>query len=331
MRVVTRIQLSALPVLLGLVTVALLAYFGEYHRETPALLVVTVAVAVAMSSLVGWHNARILVRRVRALGTGFRDLGLTTPSLAAGGDEFDELDAIRLSVRQLADAQESLRTSSAERVARAEARLSAQDDLLRQLSATVQVRLEEARLALHILQTSPFGELNENQEELIAAARTAAESASDELRVLSRLAEVSTAGPAALEPCTVRTLVEVPLIMAFGGAADVAARTTISLPVDLPAVLTSLPAAHEALATYVQVAARALEPGDRLTVDAVASVHTVVITLEPFPAWTKPPALREALARRVLEAQGVTVSSEAGVLRLHVPVADLVGTRRPTP
>jgi hypothetical protein len=185
----------------------------------------------------------------------------------------------------------------------------------------VQVRLEEARLALHILQASPFGELNENQEELIAAARTAADSASDELRVLSRLAELSTAGPVALEPCTVRTLVEVPLIMAFGGAADVAAHTTISLPVDLPAVLTALPAAHEALATYVQQAALALLPGERLAVTAIDRGPTVVIALEPFPSAPRTPALGEALARRVLEVQGASLDIEGGVLRLCLPTA----------
>jgi hypothetical protein len=313
MRIVTRIQLSALPAIIGLFTVALLAYFGEYQREAPELLVVLVAVAAVGSSLLAWHNARVLVRRVRALASGVRALGVSTPLVRAPGDEFDELDDIRDIVQQWAAADERRRVAAAEQVAAADRRVAEYEALLRTLSLDVQARLEEARLALHILQTSPFGELNENQEELVAAARSGTELVNDDLQTLQRLvtaaARASTLSP---QRCTVRTLLDIPLAMAFGGEAGVTASTRVEVPADTPWLELPLTEAHEALAVLLKVAADALDPGTRLTIDVQPAPSGVALAVSPYPSLPAPPSLRIALALRLLEVSGVQVTASDG-------------------
>ncbi len=51
-------------------------------------------------------------------------------------------------------------------------------------------RLDEVRLPLHILLSSPFGELNENQEEMIGAAQAAAEVADEALSFIGRIVDL---------------------------------------------------------------------------------------------------------------------------------------------
>lgn len=318
MRVVTRIQLSTAPALLGLITVALLAYFGEYSRQAPTVLVALVAVAAVASSLLAWHNARVLVLRVRALSSGFRALGLTPVRPVGVRDEFDELDAVRDQVSSLARSEEELRDSSALRVRAAEERLLQYELSLQAVATVVQQQLEEARLALHILQTSPFGDLNENQEELIAAARAASEAANDELRVFARLAgSAGTALSLPLERQSLKSVMETPLAMALGGHDAVHTSSRLLLPADLPRVMVHLTSAHEALAALLRFAAAALAPSDRLQVKALADGNTVHVTVTPFPIFDSPVPLRCALALRLLEAQRIDCREQDGEFRLR--------------
>ena len=51
-------------------------------------------------------------------------------------------------------------------------------------------RLEEVRLPLHILLENRFGDLNENQEEMLGAARAAAEATDADVVALRTIAEL---------------------------------------------------------------------------------------------------------------------------------------------
>jgi signal transduction histidine kinase len=323
MRVATRLNLTVLPAVVGLVLVVLLAYFGEYHRQAPELLVALASVAAVGSALLAWRNTRILSRRVGELAHGFRELGLAAPLPSVSSlDEFDELDAVRQSVMRLAAAKAALRQSAEAQMAAMEQRLSQQEQLLREVTREVTTRLEEARLALHILQSNPFGELNENQEELIAAARTAADAADAELRTLGRLAAAaSIVAQRPAEPTMVRALLEPPLAMAFGGAQDAAASSTITLPDDLPRVQAEAISAQDALSTLLRDAATAVAPGERLQLTAQAMAEAVTLTIQPAPEWEDAPPLRAQLAIRLIEAQGGSVQRDAAALRVRLPVA----------
>lgn len=68
-------------------------------------------------------------------------------------------------------------------------------------------RLDQVRLPLHILHSSPFGELNENQEEMIGAAQAAAEVADEALSFIGRIVDLDAGrGRVSPEPVRVRDL-----------------------------------------------------------------------------------------------------------------------------
>lgn len=321
MRVATRLNLTVLPAVVGLALVVLLAYFGEYQREAPELLVLLASVAAVGSAVLAWRNTRIVSRRVGELARGFRELGLAASLPSASSlDEFDELDAVRQSVMRLAAAKAALRKSAEEQVYAAEQRRVQQEQLLREVSHEVNTRIEEVRLALHILQSSPFGELNENQEELIAAARTAADAADDELRMLGRLASAAElVAQRTTEPITMRALLESPLAMALSGTQETAASTTRTFPEDLPLVQVDAPTLQEALVMLLRDAVAVVAPGERLQLSAQGTADSVVLTIEPAPSWPELPPLRAQLAIRLVEVQGGAVRREHDSLQVYLP------------
>ncbi len=71
-----------------------------------------------------------------------------------------------------------------------EERLQEYAALLAEAASAVARHLDEVRLPIHILLENHFGQLNENQEEMLAAARAAAEAASVELGRLREIAEL---------------------------------------------------------------------------------------------------------------------------------------------
>ena len=62
--------------------------------------------------------------------------------------------------------------------------------LLAEAATSASKQLAEARLSLHVLQDNHFGELNDNQEEMIGAAREATEAAEVELNHLRKIADL---------------------------------------------------------------------------------------------------------------------------------------------
>jgi signal transduction histidine kinase len=157
MRIAHRIYLTVLPAVLGVPVVAALAYGGQYpHRER--YLVVIVAACASVGTLVlAWANARHVAQCVERLA----DSAVLVAESGDAEKEREPLDRTR--------DYAAIMASVAEDVAK---------------------RIEEIRLPLHILLENRFGELNENQEEMLSAARTAADAADVEVLAMQRLADI---------------------------------------------------------------------------------------------------------------------------------------------
>src|SRR6185436_10242224 len=96
----------------------------------------------------------------------------------------------------------ALSASEAERAksnAMAAARLHDEATMLAGVVADSLAQLDEVRLPLHILLESRFGELNENQEELLRDARAAADAIDVALRRLGQVADADR-GALAVQP-----------------------------------------------------------------------------------------------------------------------------------
>ncbi len=324
MRVSTRLNLTIVPAALGLCTVAALAYWGEFERQAPEMFVLLAIVATVGSAFMAWRNTRIISRRVGELANGFRELDVAPALLTSSTlDEFDVLDAVRMNVGKLAAAKAELRRATDARVSEADARVAQSEQLIREVVQLSLRQVEEARLALHILQSNPFGELNENQEELVAAARTAMDTADAELRTMARVVSTSArVGMTAATSVRVRSLLEVPLAMAIGGAQEV--REAVRLPQvdELAAVAVDVPAVQEALALLLRDCVATHPPGEPLTIAGSHTPPTVTLTIPmDTTAYLGAPPLRFYLAKALLQSSGVALGVTDGSISLQLPVA----------
>jgi signal transduction histidine kinase len=184
MRISQRMYLALLPAVLGVFTVAALAYWGQYAHAAPEWLVAIAVIATLASVTVAWRNAQYVARRVERVAAKS-----TSPSRAAG-DTPDELETIESAVHHLTTAVgEAEATRRAEESAHRN-RQREYADLLALVAADALHKLDEVRLPLHILLENHFGDMNENQEEMLGAARNAAEQAGEALQRLQQIAEL---------------------------------------------------------------------------------------------------------------------------------------------
>ena len=204
MRIGQRLFLAVLPGIVGLLTVSALAYWGEYARQAPTALVAVAIVAAVASLVTAWYNTRYVARRVERLaqtatGTSriassppaFRDVAsAVTAGVISQSDASDELDEIESTVHKLSGAALRARTESAQREHEAHARAVEYASVLDDVARLMTARLEDAELPLHVLLSSPFGSLNENQEEMLAAAQSALGLADAEVRRLRKLLDL---------------------------------------------------------------------------------------------------------------------------------------------
>ncbi|HEY7860172.1 MAG TPA: hypothetical protein VIB98_01965, partial [Gemmatimonadaceae bacterium] len=152
------------------------------------------------------------------------------------------------------------------------------EDLLRILPA----KLEESQLPIHILLDSPFGELNENQEELLGAARNAIESADIEVRRLRKLLDLERGAVSmAQQPTGVAELMRAPLAIAAARAEKAGVSYRWNVPVALPRVLADPTHMPEALTSQLGIAIGRTAPGETLLVEVreVADGTRVAISL----------------------------------------------------
>lgn len=309
MKVAHRLYLTVVPAVLGVLTVAGLAYWGRYANAIPHLLLIVAAVASVGSLVLSWVNARYVAHRIERLAGG----SITESSRALfprhTEAQHDELDAIEGVVDHLSSAVVGAEAASTERERIAEERTRAYAQMVANIAAASAARLEEVRLPLHILLENRFGDLNENQEEMLGAARVAAEAVDADVVALGQLAELDLGNRVLrrdrlLLGDVVRALV--PTLQAAAEQAGVTLRVDIEPLV--PAIHADQPQLHDALTTVLGDAIRASASGVELELTLARDGSSVRITLRG--AGTATHTVRGVLANRIISASGGTVAHE---------------------
>lgn len=320
MKVATRLNLAILPAIVGLALVAALAYWGVRGRQAPELIVGLALLATLGSAVLSWRSTRFVARRVGALASEFRAIGLALPA-DSSGDEFEELVRVRDSVRALAEARQMDHQRAAAIVRKAEADRKTHNALLEAIAATISSQLEEARLALHILQTSPFGELNENQEELVSAARQASEVADRDLRRFTRLMSMSSRQrDATRESIPVLLLLEPSLAIAGAKAQERGISITVHRDRHLAPAFVERVTAQEALSLIFTALIETRSGGEEVHVTAEEARGEIALRIEPGFRDVHTPSLLLMLAAELLEAQSVKLTIAAVDVTVRFPM-----------
>jgi hypothetical protein len=296
--------LAVVPAVLGVLAVAALAYWGQYGRQAPSVVIVVAVIAAVGSLVVAWRNTRYVAQRVERLARASRD---------AGGA--DELDTIESTVQQLNLAVDSARADGARRERAAEERAREHEALLDDVMSALSHRLEEAQLPLHILLSSPFGALNENQEEMLGAAHSAVEQADGELRTLQKLVALDRGAVTPMRaPIGIGELLR-PALAIAESRADRAQVQLASLVSDTaPRVLVDRVLTQEALTVILTDAVTRAPASGVVQVDAAEAENgCVAVRVTRQPASDGGP-LELRLAQRTLELQGAIVREQDGRL-----------------
>lgn len=316
-----RLLLGLAPSLLAVGLVVALGYYGEIGREAPEY-VVSGAAALALLSLgLTWWNTSYFVRRLQRLGRrdgGLGDAGIVESDTDPSGDDFDRIE------REVARLGDALARSTRERVVDHDAlerRLHEQATLLAATVRAVTAQMDEVRLPLHILLDARFGELNENQEELLVAARAAADGIDAAVR---RLAVVADADRDALvvrtEPVAINDVVRAVLPMVRATADRRNARVDVAFEPALPRVWANRAALAEAIALVAGLAAERLGEGEALLISTIPGAARCTLRIGPAEAsLMDEPLVIGAL--RVLHAQDAAVALVNAAVEIDLPRA----------
>ena len=309
MRVSQRLYLAVLPAVLGVFLVAALAYWGRYARAIPEVVLAVAGVAAVVSLIMAWNNTRYVAQRIERLAEG----------ASRGPRATDELETIERVVDKLSSEVSVAREAGEQHERAAFARVSEYANLLAETSAAVARRLEDIRLPLHILLENHFGELNENQEEMLAAARGAAEEAGSDLQRLREIAQLDQ-GALELRRDSIRIgdviTSLLPTLRARGEREGV--QLEVNIAPALPRVLGDPTRLREALALLFAHRVEHTPPGDtvRIWVDHDRKRIRINIDHAPLPAM----GAEELLARRLTEAHGGQIQTTGGRTEITLPV-----------
>jgi signal transduction histidine kinase len=339
MKIGQRLFLAVVPAVLGLFLVAALAYWGRYARSAPELVIILAAVAAVVSLIVSWRNTRYVVHRVQRLAghtlsiegdatastpaarrDALRDLGIRAPV----AHEVDELDHIEATVTGLSSAVARAREEASRQEKAALGRASEIEELLQAVTTRFAARTQDAQLPLHILLSSPFGELNENQEEMLGAAMSAVDAIDTEVRELQKLVQLHRGELSIVtQPMNLAELLRPTLAIAAARAevAHVQLRPFVSDTA--PRAIVDAVHAQEAMTSIlVDAIAHTAEGGD-VDVNAGESDRgriRISITRRPMVAGAASAATLELrLARRLLEAQGGSITIDGAVTVVDLP------------
>ncbi|MFN8580126.1 MAG: hypothetical protein U0163_04000 [Gemmatimonadaceae bacterium] len=268
-----------------------------------------------MKSLIAltWHNTRYIATRIaRLAGTDEIPREVAAAARAGPTDEFDRIERV-------VHATGSALTASS-RSARGPTLPRRRDCTRRPVLAGVvrdsMSQLDEVRLPLHILLESRFGELNENQEELLRDARSAADRLDVGLRRLAQVADADRdALPLTVELVQVNDVVRAVLPLARAAAERNRARLESALEPGLPRVLGDRAKLAEALALLIDEAA--VQSSEQRPLEIYTSRPEGVVTLRVGPmmavddegpnAGSSPPHGPTLLANRLLTCQGAAI------------------------
>jgi signal transduction histidine kinase len=289
MKISHRLFLGVIPSLVGLFTVAGLAYWGQYAHSAPLLVVWAAGAATLVSLVVAWWNTRYVAHRVERL------------AFTKGSDnEVDELDVIEQRVELLGEAATTAKADAARAADDAGRRTIEYATLLAEAATSASKQLAEVRLSLHVLQDNHFGELNDNQEEMIGAAREATEATEVELNHLREIADLDRGALALRRDLVkpgeiVRSLQ--PLLNAQ--AAKQGVRLLLELEPALPRVVGDRRRLQDALGLILKDAVRYALPGTSISVHATStpSAVTIIVNHGSPHSYTGDVALADRLIR----------------------------------
>jgi signal transduction histidine kinase len=300
--------LALLPAVLGVFTVAGLAYWGQYAHAVPEWIVAIASVATIASLVIAWINVRYVARRVERLAT---TSNVQRSSDAGHPRSPDELEAIEGAVQDLSTAVGRAEATRQAEQSSLRDRQRSYAELLSLASRDALQRLDEIRLPLHILLENHFGDLNENQEEMLGSARAAAEQAGDAFQRLEEIADLDR-GTLVMRRDRVRPADLVagvlPALVAEGQQAAV--RVTADVAPALQSILGDRGRLQLALEVLLRDCVRRTASGAEVRITADLAGRAVVVAATHGDGPTDP--LATALGRRLVEAQGGSVSERGG-------------------
>jgi signal transduction histidine kinase len=306
MKISHRLFLGMIPSAVGLFTVAGLAYWGQYAHTAPQLVVWAAGGATILSLAIAWWNARYVAQRVERLAS------------RKGDEKVDELDVIEQRVESLGEAATAAKADAARAAEDAGRRNIEYATLLAEAATSASKQLAEARLSLHVLQDNHFGELNDNQEEMIGAAREATEAAEVELTHLREIADIDR-GALALRRDLVKPgeIIRSLLPLLNAQATKQSVRILSELEPALPRVVGDRGRLQDALGLILKDAVRYAVPGTSVSVHASSQPSTVTIVVNHSSPHSYTGDV--ALADRLIRAQGgsVTHTGDATTIALE--------------
>jgi signal transduction histidine kinase len=303
---------GVLPSVLAVGLVIGLFYYGEYGHAAPRVILVAAAALTVVSMIVAWANAHYFAERLARIARATEQ----ATDLAGPTDEFDRIERAVGNLGSALTAAEAERVRTDERTA---ARLKEEATMLAGVVSDAIAQLDEVRLPLQILLESPFGELNENQEELLRDARMAADAIDVALRRLAQVADVDReALPVQHELVQVNDVVRSVLPLARAAAERRGARTETTLEPGLPRVLGDRARLAEALSLFVTHAAEGSSPERALTVGTARDGARAIIRIAPANGDALGIAPTLILGSRLIAAQSGEVSVSDGSLVLLV-------------
>jgi signal transduction histidine kinase len=307
MKISHRLFLGLIPSVVGLFTVAGLAYWGQYQHTAPIQAVWAAGIATIASLGVGWWNTRYVAHRVERLASTKGEI-----------EEADELDVIEQRVESLGEEASAAKADAARAAEDAGRRTNEYATLLAEAASAASRQLAEARLSLHVLQDNHFGELNDNQEEMIGAAREATEAAELELNHLREIADIDRGALALRRDLVkpgemIRSLL--PVLNAQASKQNVRVMTEIEPA--LPRVVGDRGRLQDALGLIFKDAVRYAIPGTTVSIHATSQPTTVTIIVNHSSPHSYTGDV--ALADRLIRAQGgsVTHSEDATTITLE--------------
>lgn len=202
----------------------------------------------------------------------------------------------------------------------AEGRMNSMSDealLLDAIRGPLAAAIRDISLPLHILLDSRFGELNDNQIEMIEAARASATAADILLRQVSRAIALAAAPPRPSEETTrLIDLARSALAIAGAHEAGRGVRFDADLSPALPRVRGDRAHLEEALTLLLRDAGAAAVDGEAVQVSADGSTTPVVTLVVSCRGLLSRMSLDRLVATRLLEREGGTVRFTPGATTL---------------
>ncbi|MBK5188181.1 MAG: hypothetical protein JJD97_08030, partial [Gemmatimonadaceae bacterium] len=198
------------------------------------------------------------------------------------------------------------------------------EGLLRDVTARFSARTQDAQLPLHILLSSPFGSLNENQEEMLGAAMSAVDAIDTEVRELHKLLQLHRGELSIVtQPINLAELLRPALAIAAARAESAHVQLRPVVSDTAPRAIVDAVHAQDAMTSILTDAiARTAEGGD-VDVDAGEGDRAAIrisITRRPVvPGTGGAASLEMLLARRLLEAQGCALTIDGAVTVVEMP------------